>query len=45
MPIDLTVSVQSDELQDKVELNVLVTTMHIALITVYTVVLFIGDNF
>lgn len=45
MPIDLTFSVQSDELQDKVKLNVLVTTIHIALISVYTVVLFVGDNF
>jgi len=44
-PIQYAVSLQSEELQAKVGLNTAVTATHIVIITAYTAVLFVGDNF
>ena len=44
-PIQLAVSLQNDELQAKIGLNLAVTGTHIVIISAYTVILFVGDNF
>lgn len=44
-PLDFAVTLQSEELQEKVGLNIFVTIAHIVIISAFTAVLFFGDNF
>jgi hypothetical protein len=44
-PLKFAASLQSEELEEKVGLNIFVTVAHIVIIFAYTVVLFVGDNF
>ena len=44
-PLQYAASLQNEDLQEKVGLNIFVTIAHIVIIFAYTVVLFVGDDF